>query len=233
MYRHDRNAGALVLLDTRDPAQAKVAAKPSFWPKYKARQLLKTAPDIQNFVKSCTGKTLAFFLSPVSTIDELKSLIEKKEGIPTDDQRLIYGGGLLDGDKTLDDCNIQRNSTCHLVMGLRGGMMQATSGRLDFAALSSLQTKLAIVPIDGGQDGDAPLLSMSITGATTARDVLEALALADLGRAEQAATDALAGELGAADVDAMPKEQLREIVRRAQAAVATGARRFKRQRKAE
>jgi hypothetical protein len=43
MRFQDQNSGALVLLDTRDPAQAKVAAKPSFWPKYKARQQSKAA----------------------------------------------------------------------------------------------------------------------------------------------------------------------------------------------
>jgi hypothetical protein len=181
-----------------------------------------------------TGKTIRLEISLASTTDDLKVFIQEAEGIPIDQQRLVYSGKEMADGRALKDYAIEAESTFHLCLRLRGGMMQVTSGRLDFAALSSLQTNLAVVPIGGGQDGDAPLLSMSITGASTARDVLKAVAQADHERMQQAAMEALVGELselGAADVDSMPEEQLREMVRRAQAAAATGARGSKRQRK--
>lgn len=75
----------------------------------------------QLFIKTMTGSTVTFkYAGKHMTTYDLKLLIQAKESVPTDQQRLIFGGRQLEDDRTLDSYSIKSESMVHLVPRLRG-----------------------------------------------------------------------------------------------------------------
>lgn len=78
-------------------------------------------PSGQVFVKTLTGQSIPIDYRADLTIAELKNEVSSREGVPVQQQRLIFQGKQLENDSTLEDYNIQPSNTIHLVLHVKGG----------------------------------------------------------------------------------------------------------------
>jgi len=84
---------------------------------------------MQIFIKTLTGKTILINVEPSNTIEYVKSIIQDKEGIPSNQQRLTYGSKSFEDSQTLEYYNICKEATLHLVLNLCGGRRSKREGR--------------------------------------------------------------------------------------------------------
>ncbi|KAI7839451.1 hypothetical protein COHA_006852 [Chlorella ohadii] len=174
------------------------------------------------YVKTLTGgKSVKVQLTLDSTVDDLKRAVTEREGIPFDQQRLIFQGRQLEDGLTLASCKVYDGATLDLVLRLGGGMFALSSGRagnFKKLGLAKVEPEVAATASSGRTllevvlpDGSSVLLGCNKRDGS--KEILAAL------RQQLAAANREAAVL-AADVDELQDVgAMRELLGQAQAAL--------------
>ena len=82
---------------------------------------LEAGKSTSIYVKTLTGKTITLKVNLSMSVEQLKLVIQEKEGTPAHQQRLVFVGQQLEDERILSDYKIQYESTLHMILRLRGG----------------------------------------------------------------------------------------------------------------
>ena len=106
------------------------------------RARTKNKENMAVFIKTLNGETLTLNVHSWTIVGEVKDMIERIEGVPVDQQRLVFSGKQLEDKRSMADYDISKETTLHLVLRLRGGMHHtSTIGRNIFKILKVYQIR--------------------------------------------------------------------------------------------
>jgi ubiquitin len=137
--------------------------------------VLRLRGGMQLFVKTLTGKTVSIEVEEGESIEDVKAKIAEKEGIPPEQQRLIFGGQQLQDAKTLDDYDVGDDATLHLVLRLRGGtnaraLMKKALGKGSFKVDESFVKKNLVGIVDSDRALIADFIEKSLEGSSASSE---------------------------------------------------------------